>query len=293
VSATPAPSQPFEQLRRRLRSWAARSPREWFWAVRRRLHPQRPYRFRFDETLTIEVMLGDELGMHYALGREFEPDVCDFFRRFLRPGMVVFDLGANIGQFTLLAAKRVAPGGAVHAFEPAPSEHAKLRANVALNGFAHVVASAVAVCDQKGEVQLHTAGSGLGIYNSLGKPLWGESGVTVAVPSTTLDDYVREAGVHRLDLIKMDVEGAELAVLRGGAAVFSGPEAPVVVCEFSDPAAAGFGHTTRDLRRAFESFGYRIQRHDPAAGRLVPEPEGERYDYANVVCTKGDVRMTL
>ena len=51
--------------------------------------------------------------MHYALGREFEPDICDFVRRMLRPGMVVLDVGANIGQFTLIAAKRVGPMGSV------------------------------------------------------------------------------------------------------------------------------------------------------------------------------------
>lgn len=273
-------------LRRRLQTWARRTPREWYWALQRRLAPRRPFRFPFDGTLTIEVALGDELGFHYALGREFEPQVCDFFRKALRPGMVVFDLGANIGQYTLLAAKRVGPGGSVHAFEPAPEEYRKLCVNVEINGLANVVANPLAVCDRTGETALHTAGRGLGLYNSLGRPIRSADADVVRVPCTTLDDYVRAANVARVDLIKMDVEGAELAVVRGATELLSRSAAPVIVCEFSDPAAAGMGHTTADLRRALEAFGYRVYRYDIQHGTLTAEAARERYDYDNLVCSK-------
>lgn len=227
--------------------------------------------------------------MHYALQREFEPDVSAFIRRAVQPGMVVFDIGANIGQFTLLAAKRVGASGRVHAFEPAPEEYRKLCANVALNRFENVVLNALAVSDTVGEATLQVCGKGLGAYNSLGRPFREGPVTPVNVSCTTLDDYTRSAGLTHVDLIKMDIEGAELATLRGASELLSGPDAPTLVCEFSEMAAEGMGHSTRELRRHLEDLGYRIQRYDLGTHTLAPEPPRERYDYDNLICSRREV----
>jgi FkbM family methyltransferase len=237
--------------------------------------------------LRIEVQLGDELGLRYALGQPYEPDVQAFLEGFLRPGMVFFDLGASIGHHTLIAAQRVGPGGEVHAFEPLPSEFAKLSANVRLNGFHdRVRLNQLAVSDHAGLVELHTAGDGLGAYASLGRPLWNQGGGVAQVSAITLEQYVRDASCPRIDVLKMDVEGAETAVLRGGHGLFAGHDAPLIICEFSDATAAGLGHSTGTLRDTLEGLGYGLFRFDPLLGRLVPEPRRPGYDYANLVAVK-------
>lgn len=279
-----------ERLGARLRRWLRRGLREWFWVVRRRIQPRRFCEFAFDGDLRIGLYLQDELALRYALGQHFEPDVCEFFRNVLKPGLVVFDVGANVGQFTLLAAKRVGTAGNVHAFEPAPEEYRKLSANVSLNGFSNVLLNHVAICDRVGETVLRTAGPGLGLYNSLGKPLVSSQIGDISVPCTTLDCYVQARGVPRVDLLKVDVEGAELGVLRGAAHLLSPSDAPVIVCEFSDLTGTDMGHSTRELRRCLEAFAYRHIYQYSLEGRcLVPEPARERYEYANLVCSKYDL----
>ena len=280
-----------QSIPRRCRAWSRRGRKEWAWAIRRRLGPNSCHRFPFDGDLQIEVCLKDELALNYALGREFEPDVGGFLRRMLRPGMVVFDIGANIGHFTLLAAKRVGPGGHVHAFEPAPEEFAKLQRNVVLNGFENVALNAVAVCDRAGAVALQTCAGGLGLYNSIGRPFRTAELSATTVPCTTLDVYTHERAIGRVDLIKIDIEGAEPAALSGATNLLAGPDAPVLVCEFSDPAAAGMGHTTQSLRQRLEELGYRLFRYDPAGPGLAEEAPREWYDYANLVCTKRAISL--
>lgn len=282
-----------EGLRARLRRWLRRGPREWFWVVRRRIQPHLFCDFAFDGDLRIGLNLQDELALRYALGQQFEPDVCEFFRKVVKPGQVVFDVGANVGQFTLLLAKRVGAFGCVHAFEPAPEEYRKLCANVSLNGFSNVLTNHVAICDRVGETVLRTAGPGLGLYNSLGRPLVSSQIGDISVPCTTLDCYVHARGVPRVDLLKVDVEGAELAVLRGAAQLLSRSDAPVIVCEFSDLTGTDIGHSTRELRRCLEAFAYRhIYRYSLERGCLVPEPERERYESANLICSKYDLAFS-
>lgn len=275
----------------RLARWRSRSAREWLWVARRRLTPCRPYPVPFDGDLQIEVCPGDELALHYALGREFEEDVCAFFRWFLRPGMVVLDLGANIGQYTLLAAKRVGDQGRVYAFEPATAEYRKLAANVARNRFRNVVIEKRAVGAEPGTALLHTCADGYGLYHSLGSPIRGGRGASEEVPVTTLDVFAAERELERVDLVKMDIEGAELAALRGGRDLFSRTDAPVIVCEFSEPAARGMGHSTRELRALLEEYGYRLYRWETASGRLAEEPRHDMYEYANLVATRRNLDL--
>ncbi len=270
----------------RWRVWMRRTPREWFWALQRRFRPNRPFQVPFDGDMKLQVRLRDELGFGYALQREFEPDLGEFFRRFLKPGMVVLDVGANIGHYTLLAAKRVYPGGFVHAFEPAPAEYHELNANVGLNRLENVLANQLAICDREGEATLQICQGGLGLYNSLGAPLREGNVVSVQVRCTTLDSYVRSAGIGKVDLLKMDVEGAELAAIRGAAALLEGPDAPIVVCEFCDAAAVGMGHSTRELRQALEGFGYRLYRYSLETHALIQEPIRDKYQYDNLICCK-------
>lgn len=130
---------------------------------------------------------------------------------------VVVDIGGNIG-LTALILSALLPDGHVHVFEALPENAAFLRRNIAENGIRNVTVNSVALGRQPGSVQMGAAGAGSHVQSG---------GQGVEVPMTTLDRYVAEAGLARLDFIKMDVEGFEPPVLDGAAATIERFRPPV------------------------------------------------------------------
>jgi FkbM family methyltransferase len=125
-------------------------------------------------------------------------------------GETVLDIGANIGYFTLLMARRVGPTGKVIAFESVPSVYNVLCENLRLNGFNQVQAECKAVADVLGQGAMQSdLNNPLSFIGRLSER--GDS----TVPLVNIDRYVETAGLERLDFVKIDVEGAEDTVIRG------------------------------------------------------------------------------
>jgi FkbM family methyltransferase len=132
------------------------------------------------------------------------------FANRIKPGMVVYDIGAHVGYYTLIAARRVGPRGAVFSFEPDPENAAALRQHVRRNRLEGVVTvSEIAVSDSDGHGKFISGGS----HASTGHLTEAGDG-GVAVQTTTIDT-LNTRGARPPDVIKMDVEGAELAALTG------------------------------------------------------------------------------
>jgi FkbM family methyltransferase len=154
-----------------------------------------------------------DLGM---VASHYEPQVADWFR--VEPGDTVVDVGAHIGRYTLVAAKRAAR---VVAVEPDPSNLLILRENITLNRFSNVTVVPVALSNRPGRASLFLSQSANKGMHSL-EPDWSQApshiGIqeTVEVDCETLDSIVRTEGLERVDWLKVDVEGHELAVLEGG-----------------------------------------------------------------------------
>lgn len=131
----------------------------------------------------------------------------------LRPGQTMLDVGANKGDFTLLAARIVGPAGYVLAFEPEPDNCRWLRKSIAINGYTQLALVEAALSDENGETRLYLGGkSG---WHSL-EPGQSPERPSVAVRQCRLDDYLDAHHIdRRIHLMKIDVEGAELRVLRG------------------------------------------------------------------------------
>lgn len=159
----------------------------------------------------------DIVGHTIATKGCFEPETVHAIQRLLEPGMVAIDAGAHIGQYSVLMSAAVGPAGAIHSFEPDPATLGQLRDNIQLNCITNVTTNGMALSSFAGRSQLYLSDvSNIG-GNSLRQTLnCGNRGVSV--PVTTLDAYVRAARLTRLDFLKADVEGAELLLLRGGAA---------------------------------------------------------------------------
>jgi len=145
------------------------------------------------------------------LQREYYEPLLEHGWRLLPEGGVALDGGANRGIYACAFAARVGPGGQVLAFEPEPGARAELLANLALNGFSHVTVGEAALSDAPGEVALDVSGGSVraSIAWDLGH------GEMLSVKATTIDRAVAEAGLARLDLVKLDIEGAEPQALRG------------------------------------------------------------------------------
>ncbi len=166
-----------------------------------------------------------DIGTHLMMGGVWEPNYAQAFCNLLKPGDVVLDVGANHGFYSLIAAQRIAPGGHVYAFEPSTNFYELIRASVSVNGLGNVVSVAnLALGDAEGELTLaydpYLSGGG---HLEIGEAA-GEAGdgartlVRETVKVVTLDDYLGSE-LAKVDVIKMDIEGAEGLALKGMAKI--------------------------------------------------------------------------
>ncbi len=146
-------------------------------------------------------------GARIAVKRTYEAHVTHAMRPLLRPGMVVVDIGANIGYYTLLAASRVGNTGKVLAFEPARANTALIHASLEVNGFTQVIVHPYAVADEERIVGFQADESN-GVINPHTPATSPQQ-----VRAVCLDTFLAEE--PRLDLVKLDIEGAEGLALRG------------------------------------------------------------------------------
>lgn len=191
-------------------------------------------------------------------------------RRFVRPGDVCVDIGASYGTYTVPLARLSAPGGWVHAFEPRPRSRAVLGAAVASGTRGNVTVHPVALADHDGSATIVTPRrrwllpvpgrtflkepSGDGYHTDFSGEFRGAAERKVEV--RTLDGYVADGRIARVDLVKIDVEGAELRVCQGAAASLARFR-PVVVCEIEDRHTRKYGHAADDVLAWFRDLGYR------------------------------------
>ena len=180
-------------------------------------------------------------------------------------GGVFLDIGAHAGYFSLLASVRVGDSGCVYAIEPNPRTYAALERHLEVNGVANVHAAMCGLADHPGSLTLHAPPSTID-YNATVLPRAGWT--RVDVPARTLDDCVRKWGVERVDLMKIDVEGAEPLVLAGGATTLGRGVVRHAMIEVNGPRLTEGGSGPRALAETLDRLGFL-----PASlqnGRAVP-----------------------
>lgn len=197
--------------------------------------------------------------VHWAInqGLEYEPEATAMVRRLLRPGDVVADVGANVGWYATVFAGLVGDRGHVYAFEPVPSTAARLAENIALNRLNDritVIQKAVGASTGPART-IHLFDDRSPALSSL-STLGDAHFTAIPVNVTTLDDYAQANGIGRLDLLKCDVEGGELEVLKGAVVLLNKHDAPIVLIELNSETARQFGHTKQDIMRTLEQAGY-------------------------------------
>ena len=228
------------------------------------------------------------IAFHSWSGLRFERDELEFILRMLHPGMTFFDVGANIGLFSLAAgAKLRGKEAQLFAFEPCSATFAILEKNLALNGLTNVQTVHAAVSDAAGEAELFVNAAFKDGLNSLHDPSHTDAEVVgrEAVRTVTLDDFVSAAGLARVDVMKVDVEGAERLVFRGGQKLLARPDAPLILYEGYSWCTAGFRYHPVELLWLLADCGYELFVLDSASGRVRQRRSGESFD-AMVVAVK-------
>jgi len=167
--------------------------------------------------------------------------------RDIRPDDVVIDIGAHVGAFTLKAARK-AVNGLVIAVEPHPANFKLLVRNIRFNRLENVVPIQAAICDKTGRIRLYSHGDS--VSHSVVLP--GRRGCYVEVRAITLDELVGELGLKRVDFVKIDAEGAELHILRGGRATLRKMAPFLSIAAYHTPSEAIM------VMRFLHKLGYRF-----------------------------------
>ncbi|MBK9527721.1 MAG: FkbM family methyltransferase [Acidobacteria bacterium] len=191
---------------------------------------------------------GEGGGASVYLG-EMEPEQTATMAEAMRPGNVFFDIGANVGYYTILASRLVGEAGKVVAFEPVPRNIEFLRQHIEINTAANVILRPQAVSGTKGTVRFS-----LGPDSAMGHiGVADEGDGELEVETTTLDDVVSELGIAP-DVMKIDVEGAEREVFLGAARMFETARPVIFLSTHSDELRAwclehlrGLGYAVRPL----------------------------------------------
>jgi FkbM family methyltransferase len=205
-----------------------------------------------------------------------------FVSRILRNGMTVLDIGAHHGLYTLLASKRVGRSGMVIAFEPSPRESKRLKRHIQVNKCRNVRIESVALGASRGQANLFLVQGSEDYCNSLRPPAVQAQTESISVPITTLDDFLVKANVGTVHFVKLDVEGAELDVLRGAVELLQATPRPVLMVEVYDVRTEPWGYKAQDIVKFLHHVDY--EWFELAGDRMLQpiKPDESVYD-ANLI----------
>ena len=224
----------------------------------------------------VEIAAGDLRGYKILLNLKaeksrwlgtYEPELAEAVRELVKPGMIVYDVGANIGYVSMLLAHAARPDGQVFAFEALPANIERIRANVALNNLesrVHLIPQAVA--DRSGELTFYVHESvGMGkIAGSAGRPE-DQYQAEIKVQTLSLDEFAYQQGNPAPDVVKIDIEGGEVLALPGMKRILA-EHHPLLLLELHGPESEKVAWQT------LTEAGYRLHEMSPGYP-LIETPE--------------------
>lgn len=191
----------------------------------------------------------------YFYGHYHERYEADLVARLLENDDVFWDIGANVGYFTLVAAMALANRGQIIAFEPGQNAYARLMENISLNPFGNIRTYPVAVSDREGEAVLHVSGDIADSSASLFLAGGGHGGHEVC-RTVALDKFLTAENLRPPTLIKLDAEGAELAVLQGAQGLIS-QSPPMFLMEMEEKTLKAASASKAAIQQFLSGYGYR------------------------------------
>lgn len=189
---------------------------------------------------------------------DYETGTVCAMRKFLGPGDVFIDVGANIGYLSAIALGLVGQAGAVHSFEPMPGHFAKLEKLASDNPAYNFFPNQVALGEEAGRAEIAVTNLPNIGWNTMVPDFMEATAVkeTVEVEVKRLDAYLADRGLKSVRMIKIDIEGYEFPVLRGLCNYLDNGERPVIFCEIAPAAYPLLGYSTAQLARHMSRYGY-------------------------------------
>lgn len=246
----------------------------------------------FDSDLSIDLRLSEHMQRRIFWMGYYSISVVALMNKMLRGGMVVIDIGANIGEITMVAAKRVNTTGRVVAFEPIDVIADELEGNVKRNHLGQVVIVRSGLFDvANDDVPVYEScgqGNDSDEHHGLGSLYSAAIGQVPLqrIAVTTLDAWLEANPLERIDLIKIDIEGSELPCLRGAEQTLR-RFLPALIVEVQDVSAAAAGYQARDILDFLSSLSYEFHCIG-SRGQLSPLDANRLLAFQNVLCVAVD-----
>lgn len=200
-----------------------------------------------------------------------------FLNKFISPGMIFLDIGAYHGLYSIVAGRKVSPTGQVYTFEPTPTHYSRIKHHLWLNRVENVVVEQLALSNLDGKTEFHIPVSGVMTVGSLKPSLFSRGKLkAITVETKRLDTYVEKKGIEKIDIIKIDVEGAEMIFLEGASTTLKQFQ-PLLILEAIDTACEPWGYKAADLlSKVKQDYDYVLYEFDEQ-GYLSPHNIRETY----------------
>lgn len=262
-------------------------PQKLLWYCLRSVHVTIPIS-DFDGDLAVNLRLTEHMQRRIFWLGYYNLQIVPFLKNFLEPGMTFIDIGANIGEISLVAAKRVARAGSVIAFEPIDAIADELQSNAERNGLRQISIVRMGLSDSTdGRVPIYAScgqGSPGDEHHGLGSLFGAATGAAPLqyIAITTLDAWLEDHPVDRIDMIKIDIEGAELPCLQGAERTLR-KFRPALIVEVQDTTARTAGYRANDLLDYLSALGYGFSRFERDGLAPFAGPRNLRANQ-NVLC---------
>jgi FkbM family methyltransferase len=190
----------------------------------------------------------------------FEPETVDAISKVLATGDTFFDIGTHVGQYTLIASDIVGDAGSVHCFEADIATYEILKKNIKGNNLSNVYPNNLAISDKSGNAVLHRGiNVNIGTSSIVHRP-YNYSGETISIETISLDEYCNQNSIEKIDLIKVDIEGAEHLFLRGGRRMFTNSSPPIIVMEINNTIILDENDNIFEIMKLLDEYNYRSYR---------------------------------
>ena len=208
----------------------------------------RMYVHAADDVITPEILA---YGVH-------EEDETELFKKIIKPSMVIVDIGANIGYYSLLAAKLVGEKGKVYVFEPDPLNYNLLVANIETNHFTNIIPIQKVVSNKAGKVKFFLDKGNFGAHTLSEKNIQTERNGYIEADAITLDGFFKGEKENKVDFIKMDVQGAEGLVIEEALEIIKHNDLKIMM-EFWPQGLRNLGTDPLTLLKALHDYGFTIR----------------------------------
>jgi len=218
-----------------------------------------------------KMYLDDLDTLHLAINGVWEPLETNLVKNTIKEGDVVLNIGANIGYYTLLAARLVGPKGKVYAFEPDKTNFEIIKKNIRINNYENIIPVNKAVLNKTGKAKLYLSTENKGshrIYQA------GDSRKYVEIDVVSIDDFFKNKE-DKVDFILMDIEGSEAKAFEGMKKVLRKNKKVKILTEFWDWAIEKAGDDSQKFIEEIVKTGFKISYMDEDLKKLVPIKKDE------------------